>query len=193
MQKRTILFGLCLLFVWAEAFSVSKDDKKQEATLFCIASLSNGDKPIFDGDSVLVSLTLYSTAQFVKVSSRDKDLPKVKNATVAKVSRNRQLTQSIAVYEEKQYYAVVAEQYWVKVEKVDNFEFPVRKFDVELKIKERTREHSSFEEFFGFDSPFNVRYRKVEEKCESDELKFKSVKRPPKTIKDLQQKGTLVF
>ena len=74
---------------------------------------------------------------------------------------------------------------------VGNVVFPVRRYNVELAVGVRNRNYSPFDDFFGFDSPFMERQRIIQKKCASENLKMKVVKRPPKTMHDIERGGAV--
>jgi len=192
MKKILTLITLCLLAV-APIMADDEDKKDDGVELYAVATLSSGDKDVYLGDSVIVTLTLYSNVQFAQIENKSDKAPTIKNSTVHYYNKNRRLSQGTGVYKDKRYYAVVAQQFAVTPDELGNYTFPAQKFNVQLNVQVRGRGYDPFEDFFSFGSPFGGRTEKIQKTCASEPIKFKAVKRPPKTIKDLQQSGTVVM
>jgi hypothetical protein len=186
---------IAMLLVAAPALGAGdKTDSDDGIKLFAVASLST-DKELMEDDSVLVTLTLYSNLSFSRVENLDKDKPEVKDAKVRTFGNSRRLTQNVSAYEGKRYYSVVAEQFVVAVHKEGNLTFPSRKYNVTLAQTTRSqRFYSPFDDFFGFEVPYGERTTKaVKKKCESESIKIKVVKRPPKTMHDIERGGAVLM
>lgn len=161
--------------------------------IFAVATASTGDKDVFLGDSTIVTVTLYSNVSFAQIKNKSDKVPSVKNAEVNPFNKNRRMTQGTAIYKGHRYYAVAAEQFAVTPDETGTVTFPSQKYDVVLEVQTRQRGYDPFEDFFSFGSPFGSRTEKIKKSCTSEPLKIKVTKRPPKTIKDLQQSGATVM
>ena len=189
-----LLILLTALLAITPAFADDTKDKDDGIELFAVASLSTGDKDVYLGDSVIVTLTVYSNVQFSQIKNKTDKLPNIKNSTVHFFNPNRRLSQGTAVYNNKRYYAVAAQQFAVTPDELGTLTFPAQKYNVELAVQVRSRNYDPFEDFFSFGSPFGgTRTQKVEKTCASEPIKIKVSKRPPKTIRDLQQSGAVVM
>ena len=144
---------------------------------------------VYLGDSVIVTITLYSTANFERVDNQaGQKEPVLKKATVHRYRPGRRLSQDIAAYQGKRYYAVAAAQYAVTPLQLGEITFPAQKYDVVLSVQLRSRD--PFGSFFPFGP---VETRQFKKTCASEPLKIKIVKRPRKTIQELQQSGATVM
>lgn len=156
--------------------------------LFAVATASAGGDDVYMGDSVVVSITLYTNAEFSQVKNKADKTPSVKNATVHPYNRRRQLRQGLGVYKEKRYNAVVVEQFTVIPDETGTITFPAQKYDASLIVRTNTRGYDFFEDFFSFGSPFS-RSETIKRTCVTEPLKIHVTTRPPKTIHDLQKSG----
>lgn len=193
-MKKIFCFITILLLTLTPVLANQDDEKDDGIELFAVASLSTGEKDAYLGDSVIVSITVYSNVQFSQIKNQSDKAPKIKNSIVHFFNKNRRLSQGTAVYNNKRYYAVVAQQFAVTPDEISTLTFPAQKYNVELAVQVRDRSYNPFEDFFSFGSPFgNTRTEKIQKTCASEPIKIKVVKRPPKTISDLQKSGANVM
>ncbi len=184
---------IAMLLLATPAFGTDNNADDDDVKLFAVATVSNSGKDLIEGDSVLVTLTLYSNLSLTKVENLDKNVPEIKDASVRAYGANRRLTQQISAYEGKRYYSVVAEQFVVASRSDGTLVFPQRRYNVGLEEVVRNRRYSPFDDFFGFDSPFDRQGKTYSKKCTSESLKIKVVKRPPKTMHELQRGGAVLM
>lgn len=176
--------------VWADDESTKADAQE----LFAVASLSTGEKDVYLGDSVIVTVTLYAVNSFSSIKNKSDKVPSIKRSTVHRYNAGRQLRQGVANYNRRQYYAVAAEQFAITPSETGEYTFPAQKYDVELLIEKKKQYYDPFEDFFSFGSPFRQRAtEKVKKTCASEPIKIKVSKRPPKTIDELRRSGTMVM
>lgn len=192
-MKKIVSFLIMTALAVNITFAAEDKTNDDGVKLFAVATVPDLEADHIEGDSVLVTLTLYSSCSFNKIENLDKALPKMKDARVRAYAPERRLTQNIATYNGKRYYSVVAEQFVVAFHEVGNVVFPVRRYNVELAVGVRNRSYSPFDDFFGFDSPFMERQRIIQKKCASENLKMKVVKRPPKTMHDIERGGAVLM
>lgn len=189
MKYLNILFVALLMAT--SSFADRESGADDNVKLFAVASLANPNATIYEGDSVLVNLTIYSNYSFRKVESLDKALPKIKGTDVRAYNTERRLTQDIVSYQGQRYYAVVAEQFVVAFHNDGTFSFPARKYDIDL--VQYMRRRSPFDDFFDFGESYGERQKSIQKKCSSPVLKLNVTKRPPKTMRDLEQKGAVLM
>lgn len=192
-MKKIVSFLIMTALAVNITFAAEDKTNDDGVKFFAVATVPDLEADHIEGDSVLVTLTLYSNCSFNKIENLDKALPKMKAARVRAYAPERRLTQNIATYNGKRYYSVVAEQFVVAFHEVGNVVFPVRRYNVELAVGVRNRNYSPFDDFFGFDSPFMERQRIIQKKCASENLKMKVVKRPPKTMHDIERGGAVLM
>lgn len=192
-MKKIVSFLIMTALAVNITFAAEDKTNDDGVKLFAVATVPDFEADHIEGDSVLVTLTLYSNCSFNKIENLDKALPKMKDARVRAYAPERRLTQNITTYNGKRYYSVVAEQFVVAFHEVGNVVFPVRRYNVELAVGVRNRNYSPFDDFFGFDSPFMERQRIIQKKCASENLKMKVVKRPPKTMHDIERGGAVLM
>ncbi|MBP5629086.1 MAG: BatD family protein, partial [Bacteroidaceae bacterium] len=106
-------------------------------TLFAVASLPQGVDEVYLNDSVIVTVTLYANVNFEKIDNKSNKLPSVKKSTVHRYHAGRRLTQDIAAYKGKRYYAVRAEQYAVTPSALGEITFPAQQYNVVLSVQEK--------------------------------------------------------
>ncbi|MGN1214221.1 MAG: hypothetical protein ACI4TR_04930 [Bacteroidaceae bacterium] len=194
MMRNKILLtfvSLCCLVVCLAADN--KGDEDDDVTLFAVATPVTNDKDVAVGDSVIVSLTIYSNLSFGTVENTDTGRVAIKNSLVIPLDKRRRLSQNMAVYEGKKYYAVVVEQFMVMPDQAGSIVFPSRNYNVKLVKRIRTRSRDPFEEIFGFETPYATRTQKILKKCTSPRLKIKVGERRPQTIDDLRARGADVM
>ena len=180
----------CVVVCPAVGNNEAEDD---DVTLFAVATPMTGDKDVAVGDSVIISLTIYSNLSFGMVENTDSGEVVIKNSSVIPLDKHRRLSQNMAVYEGKKYYAVVVEQFMVMPDQTGSIVFPSRNYDVKLLKRIRTRSRDPFEEIFGFETPYATRTQKISKKCTSPRLKIKVGARRPQTIDDLRARGAEVM
>ena len=193
MRNKILLtfVSLCCLVVCLAAGNKGNED--DDVTLFAVATPMTNDKDVAVGDSVIVSLTIYSNLSFGTVENTDTGRVAIKNSSVISLDKRRRLSQNMAVYEGKKYYAVVVEQFMVMPDQTGSIVFPSRNYDVKLLKRIRTRSRDPFEEIFGFETPYATRTQKISKKCTSPRLKIKVGERRPQTIDDLRARGADVM
>lgn len=186
-----LFFFLCSLTLTVNGQSsiLNKDD---DITLFAVASLPQGVDEVYLDDSVIVTVTLYANVNFAKIDNKSNKLPSVKKSVVHRYRAGRQLTQDIAAYKGKRYYAVRAEQYAVTPSALGEITFPAQQYKVVLSVQERTQSNpfDPFSDFWGFG---RTQTRQVQKECTSEPLKIKVSKRPRKTIEELRKSGATVM
>ena len=161
-------------------------------TLFAVASLPQGVDEVYLDDSVIVTVTLYANVNFEKIDNKSNKLPSVKKSTVHRYHAGRRLTQDIAAYKGKRYYAVRAEQYAVTPSALGEITFPAQQYNVVLSVQEKQQANpfDPFADFWGFG---RTQIKKVQKSCASEPLKIKVSKRPRKTIEELRKSGATVM
>lgn len=192
-MKTLANFLTAMVLVSFPVFAAGDNTDDDGIKLFAVATLSDTGKELMEGDSVLVTLTLYSNSTFSRIENLDKDVPELKDTDVRPYGSNRRLTQKVSTYGGKRYYSVVAEQFVVTFRGVGSLVFPPRKYNVDLDGTVRSRYRSPFDDFFGFDSPFAENRKTVRKKCSSESLKMKVTKRPPKTMHDIERGGAVLM
>ena len=192
-MTRFLSIGIVWIAGLLACVSAKAKNSDDNVKLFAVATLSDPDKNYVEGDSVLVTVIIYSNYTFAQVENTDNALPKIKGTNVRAYNPDRRLVQNIANYKGQRYYSVVTEQFVVKLNETGTVEFPSRKFNVSLYMQLRDREFSPFDDFFGFGSPYRGQSKKIQKKCTSEPLKIKVSKRPPKTMHDIQQNGTILM
>ena len=192
-MKRFLSTGVVWLVSLLACFATNEKSASDDVKLFAVATLSDPDNDYVEGDSALVTLTIYSNCTFAQVENTDNALPKMRGTDVRAYNPDRRLVQNISNYKGQRYYSVVTEQFVVKFNNVGTVEFPSRKFNVTLYMQSRNRNFSPFDDFFGFGSPYRGQSKKIQKKCTSESLKIKVSKRPPKTMHDIQQNGTILM
>lgn len=190
-MKRRVL-SLLILFVSIAPLCASTpaDD---DLALFAVASTNMRGDSVIIGDSILVTLTLYSNYDFLSAKSQKGRTPQIKSAATHRYRAGRRLSQSMASYKGRRYYAVEVEQFFVVPSKLGTITFPALEYVAEL-----TKRRSSpfFDPFAPFDPFSDFRRRStpsLKRECKSEELKIRVVKRPPKTIDDLRRSGAHVL
>ena len=187
---KTLYIILLALFVAGTACA----DKKSadDITLFAVASLPQGVDEVYLDDSVIVTVTLYANVNFEKIDNKSDKVPSVKKAVVHRYRSDRRLTQDIAAYKGKRYYAVRAEQYAVTPSALGELTFPAQQYNVVLSVQERRQSnpYDPFGDFFPFG---RTQTRQVQKSCTSEPLKIKVSKRPRKTIDELRKSGATVM
>lgn len=186
----TLFIYIVLLLTVAQAASLTdkKSNSSDGITLFAVASLPQGMDEVYLGDSVIVTVTLYSNVNFEKINNKSTKLPSVKHTTVHRYRPGRRLSQDVAVYKGKRYYAVDAEQYALTPSKLGELTFPAQQYDVVLAVQ--VRSNDPFGSFFPFG---RTQTRQVRKTCSSEPFRINVVKRPRKTILELQQSGATVM
>lgn len=161
-----------------------------DLALFAVASTNLRGDSVILGDSILVTVTLYSNYNFLSAKAQKGKTPQVKHAAVHRYRAGRRLSQSVAAYKGRRYYAVEVEQFFLTPDRLGDISFPALEYMVEL-----TQRRSS--PFFDPFDPFSDFRRRsapsVKRECKSTELKIRVVKRPPKTIDDLRRSGAHVL
>ena len=204
-MKKALIITILLCAGIAAGNSQPKD-KDDGITLFAVATLPQGVDGVYLGDSIIVTVVLYSNINFEKIENKSTKIPAVKKATVRRYRAGRRLSQDIAPYKGKRYYAVAAEQYAVTPTETSfsatshkgdtdgvlgEITFPSQQYNVVLSVTERSRDpFNPFGEFFPFG---RTQTRQVQKACTSEPLKIKVAKRPRKTIEELRQSGTTVM
>ena len=96
----TLFIYIVLLLTVAQAASLTdkKTNSSDGITLFAVASLPQGMDEVYLGDSVIVTVTLYSNVNFEKINNKSTKLPSVKHTTVHRYRPGRRLSQDVAVY-----------------------------------------------------------------------------------------------
>ncbi|MBR3733852.1 MAG: BatD family protein, partial [Bacteroidaceae bacterium] len=135
-MKRIVTLFIYIAFLLSVAQAASPDKKVADGiTLFAVASLPQGEDQVFLGDSVVVTLTLYSNVNFENIKNKSTKQPSVKHATVHRYRPGRRLSQDVAVYQGKRYYAVAAEQYVLTPSDLGELTFPAQQYDVVLGVQ----------------------------------------------------------
>ncbi|MBO4729922.1 MAG: BatD family protein [Bacteroidaceae bacterium] len=188
-MKTILCTFLALFFV-----GLASADKKptDNITLFAVASLPQGVEEVYLDDSVIVTVTLYANVNFDKIDNKSDKIPTIKKSTVHRYNAGRRLTQDIAAYKGKRYYAVRAEQYAVTPSALGEITFPALQYNVVLSVQEKQQANpfDPFSDFWGFG---RTQTKKVQKNCTSEPLKIKVSKRPRKTIEELRKSGATVM
>lgn len=191
-MKRIVTLFIYIAILLSVAQAASSDKKVADGiTLFAVASLPQGEDQVFLGDSVVVTLTLYSNVNFENIKNKSTKQPSVKHATVHRYRPGRRLSQDVAVYQGKRYYAVAAEQYVLTPSDLGELTFPAQQYDVVLGVQ--IRSNDPFDPFGSFFPFGRSQTQQVKNSCSSAPLKIKVTKRPRKTILELQQSGAMVM
>ena len=193
-MKNIVCSIVCLLMSAVAAFAAADNKDANKVTVFAEATLYGGDRDVYEGDSVVVQIALYSDHSFVRVESADKGKIEIKNAGVRSIGTGGRLTQQVVTRKGNRYFGVVVDQFVVRPDKTGQYTFPVRKYLAEMALQSRSRYFDPFEDFFGVDSPFRKHGDDtVKKECSSAILKINVVKRPPKTVEQLRQSGVEVM
>ena len=108
-MKRIVTLFIYIAFLLSVAQAASPDKKVADGiTLFAVASLPQGEDQVYLSDSVIVTITLYSNVNFENIKNKSTKQPSVKHATVHRYRPGRRLSQDVAIYQGKRYYAVAA-------------------------------------------------------------------------------------
>ena len=185
--------GVSTINTLATPISDKKKDGDTDITLFAVASLPQGQSEVYLGDSVVVNITVYSNTNFEQITPHTDKQPSVKRATTRRYHAGRRLSQDVAAYKGKRYYAVVAEQYVVTPSELGELTFPARDYDVVLSVQLRSQRSNPFDPFGSFFPFGRTESRQIKKDCSSSPLKIKVAKRPRKTIQELQQSGATVM
>lgn len=155
--------------------------------LFAVASTNLRGDSVILGDSILVTVTLYSNYNFLSAKAQKGKTPQVKHAAVHRYRAGRRLSQSVAAYKGRRYYAVEVEQFFLTPDRIGDITFPALEYMVELTQRRSSPFFDPFSDFRRRQAP------SVKRECKSTELKIRVVKRPPMTIDDLRRSGTHVL
>ena len=139
------------------------------------------EKPnVIVGDSTLVSILLYSDAEFQSVSCKTKTL-RLRGADVHRRSVDRMRGTGRTVYGGRVWNTMLWAQYMVSTDKLGDIKIPEMKFTATLRLYDRPVD--PFDDFFGR----RRTYRDVEVKAVSEEAKITFVEKPRKTTRELLQ------
>lgn len=187
MTFRSLAFLFLLSIFSSFCAAASQDDGP---VLLAVASTNLRGDSVIEGDSILVTVTLYSNFNFLSAKAKKDHTPTLKNALTHRYRPGRRLSQSIATYNGRRYYAVDVEQFFVTPSKLGTISFPSLDYQVELTQRRSSSFFDPFDPFFSYQ---RRQQRPIKQECKSDPLKIRVVKRPPKTIEDLRRSGEHVL
>lgn len=186
-MKKHILSLLLLLAVVPLFAAAPADD---DIALYAVATTNVRGDSVVLGDSILVTVTLYSSYNFLSAKPHKDKIPNVRNATVHRFRDGRRLSQSVGIYRDRRYYAVEVEQFFLTPDKLGTITFPTLSYKVSLTRRRNASFFDPFDPFFDFN---RRQTPSVERECSSEAIKIRVVKRPPKTIDDLRRGGAHIL
>lgn len=187
-MKRVCLSLFVLFLIVASLCATPPAD--DDITLFAVATTSLRGDSVILGDSILVTVTLYSNYNFLSAKPQKDKAPQLKHATTHRYRAGRRLSQSVATYKGRRYYAVDVEQFFIAPDRLGTLTFPALSYKVSLTRRRGSSFFDPFDSFFDFPGRAQP---SVERECASAPLKILVVKRPPKTIDDLRRSGANVL
>lgn len=170
---RSLLFLLCSLLV----FSAFAEDVKKDEPAFFVRIIPQQEE-VVHGDSTLVSVVVYSSADLQSVTCTTEKELKIKGCSVRKVSNDnaRRVVQSR--YDGRVYYTLVWAQYVVGSEHIGEYSVPEQAFNGVVRVYQRSNDP-----YFGF---FGSRsYKDYKVKAESPRTKLKFIEKPQRTTEQL--------
>ena len=181
---RGVLLTCCLLLACS-----ALEAKDKEGTLAFAQVVLSSDEDLAVGDSMLVSVYVYSPYRIESVSVSDGKLS-IRNGRVRRLQLAQNNSQRVTYINSQPYYSVLAAQYVVKATKTGKTSLPQLKFEAVL-LQQQQASGRNFSPFFGpFDDFFQVpTYKRLKQRGRSEEKKLRFVEKPAKTTEQLLQSG----
>lgn len=177
-QSKSSCYKLLLLLICAfMAVSVFAEKAKKEEPAFFVRIVPQQSE-VIHGDSTIVSVVVYSSADLQSVTCTTKGELKIKGCSVRKISNDnaRRVVQSR--YEGRVYYTLVWSQYVVGSDEIGEYNVPVQEFTGEVRVYQRSNDP-----FYGFFGSYNYKDYKV--KAASPKTKLTFIEKPQKTTEQL--------
>lgn len=177
----TLSLLLCLLL------TLGAKDKKSRLAFAQISC--EQDSPLVVGDSMVVSVYIYSPYKIESISIDDHKLF-IRNGKVRRLRQTGRPSQRVTYINSRPYYSVLAAQYVVSATDKGKSELPSLKFKATL-LQQQSSGNRSFSPFYGpFDDFFqSPSYKRIETKGRTDEKKLRFIAKPRQTTEQLIKQG----
>lgn len=161
---------------------------KEDATFFAKVT-QQPEGSLIEGDSLLVTVWIYSVHPFDNVQCKDEKV-KMGNCSVRQTyaARGRQRQQR-AYVNGRSYYCSAVRQYCVGSSRTGEYQFPELSFRATVYVEQK-QDIDPFDPFGFFSQPV---YKKAEKACVSPVHKITVTKRPLKSTEELIKSGKTVI
>lgn len=175
-----------LLILLLSIFTFSTQAKSKEKITF-FAQYECSKASVTVGDSVIVSVVLYSSHPFQDVHCTSKS-SKIKGGHARLILTRGQRQQQQVRHEDGIYYAVIWERFVVGSEAVGNINFAPLKFEGKFIVYDSDYEYEPLDPFGFFSRPTRKSHQ-ANASCKSGKFKLPVVARPKRSTQEVLSSG----